>query len=59
MSQEIDNWKFEARFADLHDQSIKVSSWARIFSNFMGGETCGDLWSVQDFAHASIVLDQN
>jgi hypothetical protein len=29
------------------------------FSNLVEGKTRGDLWSVQDFAHASIVLDQN
>ncbi len=32
---------------------------ARIFSCLMEGETWGDLWLVQDFAHASIVIDQN
>ncbi len=32
---------------------------ARIFCCFMGWETWGDLWSVQDFACASIFTDQN
>ncbi len=32
---------------------------AQFFSPFMEVETLGDLWSVQDFACASIVIDQN
>jgi hypothetical protein len=31
---------------------------ARIFSRFMGDQTWGDLWSVPDFARASIITDR-
>jgi hypothetical protein len=37
----------------------KPQTRARIFSPFMEVKTWGDLWPVQDFAHASIVIDQN
>jgi hypothetical protein len=51
----------------MTDSAVLQLSWARalphpssIFSNFMEGETLGDLWSAQDFAHASVVvIDQN
>ncbi len=38
---------------------LNVINSSHLFNCFMEGETWGDLWLIQDFAHASIVNDQN
>ncbi len=56
----IINWKVKIfMWLELTSPLTQSHIWAQIFSPFMEVETWGDLWSVQDFSHASIIIDQN